>query len=99
MAAAREIAIDVFFAADLLDALDGVERGGVHFAYGFPAVAPDERRHGQLHAGKNHAAITGAGAPANSFGFEDGDIYAAFRERARGGESAKTAANAGNDNR
>ena len=41
MAATREIAVDIFFADDLLDAVDGVERRGVHSSNGFPAVTFD----------------------------------------------------------
>ena len=96
MAAAREVTVDVFLADDLLDAVDGVERGGVHFAHGFPAVVFDERRHRELHAAEDHAAVPRTGPPAESFRFEHGNFHAAFRERSRSGKSAESRADNGN---
>ena len=95
VATAREVAVDVLLAHDLLDAVDGIERSSIHFANGFAAVALDQRGHRQFHAGEDHAAVPRAGAPAKSFGFQHGDTDAAFRERARSGESAESRANNG----
>ncbi len=93
--AAREGTINIFFVDDLLDAINRFERRGVHFLNGFPAVAFDERRDRQLHASEDHTAVSRTGAPAECFGFEHGDVHAAFRERARCGEAAVTAPNDG----
>src|SRR5215472_10715277 len=92
VAAAREIAIDVFFAHDSLDAIDGFERRGVHFAHGFAPVAPDQSRNWQFHACEDHAAVAATGAPAEGFGFENSNNHAAFRESKSCGESAEAAA-------
>src|SRR2546421_11389349 len=93
MAASREIAVQFFFAHDSLDAIDGIERSGIHFAHGFAAVTPNQRRHRQLHTGEHHAAVAGTGAPAESFGFQHGNVHAAFRECSRSGKAAVTPAN------
>src|SRR5689334_22405771 len=95
MAAPREIAVDFFVVDDLLDAIDGFEGRGVHFSHDFTTVALDERGHRQFHSGKDHAAVAATGAPAEGFGFEDGDVPTAFRESQRGGESAEAAADNG----
>src|SRR5207253_4224935 len=58
-----------------------------------------QRGHRQFHAGEDHAAVPRAGAPAKSFGFQHGDTDAAFRERARSGESAESRANNGDIDR
>jgi len=92
VAAAREVTVDVFFASDCLDAIDRLKRRRIHFADDFDAIAFDRCRHRQLHAGKDHAAVTGAGAPTECFGFEYGDVHSAFCERARRGEAAVAAA-------
>ncbi len=96
MAAAREVAVDIFFADDLLDQIDRFERRGVHLAYGLPAVALDQRGHRQLHPGENHAAVAGAGAPSKCFRFEYGDFHAALRERTGRGEATVACADNGN---
>src|SRR5215469_18660348 len=98
MAAAGKIAADVFLADDLLDAIDGFKGRGVHFADGFAAIALDQCRHGQFHAREDHATVAAAGAPAESFGFEHGDVHAAFGKGESGGESAETAADDGDVN-
>ena len=96
MAAARKIALDLFFANNLLDAVDGLKRRGVHFADDFYAVALDQRRRRKLHPGKHHTAVPRTGAPAESLGFEHGNAHAALRQRARCGESAESRAHNGN---
>src|SRR5881628_3864097 len=98
VAAARETAVDVFVTHDLLDAIDRFEGSGVHFAKGLAAVAFDERGNGQFHTGEDHAAVAATGAPAEGFGFEDGDVYAAFCESAGRGKPAETAADNGDVN-
>src|SRR5260370_19850109 len=96
MAAARNVAVDIFFADYLLATIDRFERSSVHSANCCAAMALDQRGRGQLHSGEDHAAVSGTGAPSESFGFECGDFHAAFRECARGGKAAETAAD--NDN-
>ena len=95
MAATREIAVDVFFADNLLDAIDGRERRGVHAPRELASVHRDELVHAQLHAGQHHAAVAGTGSPANGFGFEHGDFRAALGESAGGGESGEAGADDG----
>jgi len=56
-------------AHDLLDAIDGFERSSIHLARGFSAITLDQRGHGKLHAGEDHAAVARTGTPAESFGF------------------------------
>ncbi len=88
VATTGEIAVDLFFVDDLLDAINGVERSGAHLAHGFDAVAPDERGRGKLHSGKDHSAVARTRSPAERFGFEHSDFDAAFRKCARRGKSA-----------
>src|SRR5258708_9725640 len=76
MAIACEVASDIFLAHDLLDAIDGSERCRIHAATFFHAVARDERDNGELQAGEDHASIARTRAPAESFGFENGDAAA-----------------------
>jgi len=95
MAAAGEIAGDGFFFHNLLYAVDGGERGGVHALGAFAAILGDELVDAQLHAGEDHASVAGAGAPSDGFGFQDGYFGAALGERVRGGESGESCADYG----
>src|SRR5271165_743132 len=95
MAAAGEVAIDGFFSDDLLDAINGLQRRGVHAAGEIVSVHGDELVHAQLHAGQNHTAVAGTGSPADGFGFEDGNFGAALGESAGGGEAGEAGADYG----
>ena len=95
VAAAGEVAVDVFIAHDLFDQIDGLGRRFVHIAHGEAAVAFDESGNRQFHAGEDHAAVAATGAPAEGFGFEDGDTDVAFGESESRRESAKAAADDG----
>src|SRR5690349_3329756 len=57
VAAAGEVAGDLLFFDDLLDAINGGERSSVHAPGGFQAVARDQLAYAHLHAGKDHAAV------------------------------------------
>ena len=98
MAAARKVASDIFLAHDVLDAIDGSKRCRIHAANFFHTVARDERGNGELESRQNHAAIARAGAPAEGFGFENGDADAALGQRARGGKAGETGADDGDIN-
>ena len=88
VAAAREIAVDIFLAHDVLDAIDGRKRCGVHFANGLAAVTLDQCGYRQFHAGEDHAAVAGTGAPAKGLCLEDGHFHAALCKRACRGKAA-----------
>ena len=82
MSAAGEVAVDLFFRDDLLDAVDRGQRRGIHALREFASIHGDELVDAQLHAGKNHASIAGTGAPANGLGFEHRNFRAALGQRA-----------------
>src|SRR5262249_48828735 len=91
VAAAREIAVDIFFAHDLLNTVDRLERSRIHLAHGLASVALEERGGGQLHASENHTAVARARAPANRFGLKDHGMHTALCERAGCRKTAKPA--------
>ena len=92
MAAAGEAAVDALFVDDFFDEINGFEGSRVHALDEFAAVAFDQRGHGKFQPGEDHAAVAGAGAPAESFGFEERYANASLREGAGGGEAAEAAA-------
>src|ERR1700684_2923570 len=96
VAAAGEIAINIFIADNLLDAVDGLQRRGVHALRALAAVHRNQLIDPELHAGKNHAAIAGTGSPADGFRFEDSNLSVALGEGARGGEPRKARSHYGN---
>ena len=57
MAAAREIAIDLFLGHELFDAIDRRQRSRIHGARSFHAITSGKRLRAELHAGQHHAAI------------------------------------------
>ena len=92
MAGAGEIAGDVFFFHNALDAGDGVERGRVHTAREVASVLCDELIHAQLQPREDHAAVARTGAPTDGFGFEYNYFRAAFGERQSGREASEAGA-------
>ncbi len=96
VAATREVAIDIFFADNLLHTIDGFEGCSVHALGAFAAIHRNELVHAQLHSSQNHAAIAGTGSPAESFGFQNSDFCAALRQGASRGEAGVAGANHSN---
>ena len=79
MPAAREVTVDLLFAHDLFDGIDGDYRSSVHTLNLFAAVARDQGGHGQLHPGQHHASVARTGAPAERLRFQHRDSDAALR--------------------
>src|SRR5258708_12211221 len=67
MAAARKVAVDIFFADDPLDTIDRFERSSVHSANCCPAMALDQRGRGQLHSGEDPPALPATATPSQTF--------------------------------
>ena len=90
MSAAGEVAIHGFFPDDLFDAVERLERGGIHAPGPLAAIPGDELVHAQFHPGEDHSAIAGTGAPADGFGLQHGNFRPTLGERARGREPGET---------
>src|ERR1700690_2558845 len=93
VAAPGEVAVNGFFADNLLDAIDGLKGCGVHAAREIAFVHGDELVHAQFHTSQHHSAVAGAGTPADGFRFRAGDWGPAFCESAGGGKAGKACAN------
>src|SRR6266481_3077135 len=88
VAAAREIAVDIFLAHDVLDAVDGRKRCGVHFANSLASLTVYQCGYRQFPSGEDHGAVAGTGAPAKGLCLEDGHFHPALCKRACRGKAA-----------
>ena len=95
MSAAREVAINIFFAYDLLNQINRPQGCRVHAPRSFDPVPIGKSPWVQLEAGQHHASVAGTCAPSDAVRFEDRDCSAAFCQCACSGEPGESGANNG----